>query len=87
MIKRSNFTCPVCGSHEWGSGYNFDGPGDSPLDPGLFGSGKTTDYRGTWTRICHGRIGHQACTYSWNSRDDLAHGIPPPEGGSVAAQR
>jgi len=95
MTERSQFVCPVCGSREWGSAYNFDGPGDDPRDaqagPGLGVSPRTKQSRfeGTFTRLCHGRIGNQSCRYTWNSRDDAKHGIPTPSfkvEGQQAAQ-
>jgi hypothetical protein len=88
--QRSKFVCPVCGSEEWGSSYNFDGPGDTPNDPARLREvdkgGRTTTYGGTWTRHCHGRIEGQCCRYTWSSRDDAKHGVPPPPAGTVVAQ-
>jgi hypothetical protein len=83
--SQSGFKCPRCGCTEWGSYYNFDGPGDTPIDPkatGLDQGGRSTDYKGTLTRMCHGYVpapggGYRSCSYKWNSRDDLANGIEP----------
>jgi hypothetical protein len=84
-MKPSSFKCPTCGCTEWGSFYNFDGPGDMPINPkatGLDSGGRSVEFKGTFTRMCHGYIsltsGYRACAYTWNSRDDLAHGILPP---------
>jgi len=83
---RSSFKCPACGCPNWGSSYNFDGPGDTPLDPkatGLDQGGRSVKFEGTFTRMCHGYIpapegGHRSCSYRWNSRDDAKHGIELP---------
>ena len=80
----SEFTCPKCGSHEWGSAYNFDGLGDiAPHLPGLDSGARSTRYEGTFTRSCHGH----GCNYQWNSRDDLANGIEQPQGSIVVGRR
>lgn len=74
------FTCPRCGSHQWGSAYNFDGPGDTPPDPRLWGldqGQRSTRFEGTWTRFCHGYNYDHACKFSWHQRDDLKYGVPP----------
>jgi hypothetical protein len=89
--RARQFTCPLCGSHNWGSSYNFDGPGETPpvdCGPGrpplsptsIFNKQAVTNgYTGTWTRHCHGP---GACKYQWNSRDDVKHGILPPSGSA-----
>jgi hypothetical protein len=86
--KTKGFRCPLCGCTEWGSAYNFDGPGDVPAGPhksGLDSGARSVDFRGTFTRMCHGYVlatdgrgGYQGCSYRWNSRDDAAHDIEPP---------
>ena len=83
---RSHFKCPVCGCTEWGSSYNFDGPGDTPADPkvaGLDRGGRSVRFEGTFTRMCHGYVPddgdyYKSCGYRWNSRDDAKHGIGRP---------
>ena len=94
-MRHSGFKCPVCGCTHWGSSYNFDGPGDTPIDPnakGLDPGGMSTEYLGTSTRYCHGYVpapggGHRACTYRWNSRDDAVNGIEPlPSQETVVGQ-
>jgi hypothetical protein len=93
MNTRSSFTCPVCGSHNWGSSYNFDGLGDTPMisNPGpvtsLDTGGRSTRYRGTWTRQCHGYLAKGPCYFQWNSRDDLAYGIQPPQAGTAVGMQ
>lgn len=85
-MKPASFKCPRCGSTEWGSSYNFDGPGDTPTDPtarGLDSGGRSTRFEGTLTRHCHGYVqapdgSARSCTFRWNSRDDAAHGVAPP---------
>jgi hypothetical protein len=85
-LSKSAFVCPRCGGTEWGSGYNFDGPGERAprhfTDPGV-ANGR---YDGTYTRLCHGGVvldpakpfvRSAGCGYAWNSKDDAAHGIPP----------
>ena len=92
--SRSSFVCPTCGCAEWGSSYNFDGPGDTPNDPkaaGLDLGGRSAKYEGTFTRMCHGYIstpggGRRSCGYRWNSRDDTKNGIAPPSQATVVGQ-
>lgn len=89
--SRSSFKCPKCGSTTWGSSYNFDGVGDIPvrLDAtGLDSGGRSVEFRGTFTRMCHGYVlapdgSYVPCSYQWNSRDDARHGIEPPSQKTV----
>jgi hypothetical protein len=90
--SHSAFKCPRCGCSEWGSSYNFDGPGDTPVDPkatGLDQGGRSVRFEGTFTRMCHGYVhapdgdGYKSCGYRWNSKDDAKHGIEPPSQSNV----
>lgn len=80
-----SFTCPECGSRTWGSSYNFDGPGDTPIDPkatGLDHGGRSTQHRGTWTRHCHG-YGPTGipCGFTWQQENDVKYGLPAAPSG------
>ena len=88
---RSSFKCPTCGCTNWGSSYNFDGPGDTPINakaPGLDQGGRSARFEGTFTRHCYGYVpapegGYKSCGYQWNSRDDAKNGIEPPSQKTV----
>jgi hypothetical protein len=79
-MSEGQFTCPECGSHEFGS---FKGEGILLSDPPEGAPGILLPdppvSSGLWTRACHGYKGEgfqrKPCTFQWSEVDDEKYGI------------
>lgn len=68
LVEDVEFTCPVCGSHHFGSGMPGITPGDSLDAAPPF---TEQEYIEKMEGECHGRLDDgRCCVFTWRRKDD-----------------